>query len=175
MATEQTTLSSKEKKQKKVEKYAQMIKDSEALFLADTSLGAIETSEFKKALAEQNSKYHVISNRLFSLALDKAVKDKPTIKGFTGVVFCGDDPVGAAKKLYELVKENKAEVKFGYYAGEKIDSERAKVLSELPGHDELLGKVVYMVSYPISGLMNVLKGPMRQLVVVLNAVAERKA
>lgn len=172
---EEKRLSAKERKQKKVEEYAQLIKDSEAVFLADTRLEANETSEFKKALVEQGSKYHVISNRLFALALEKALADKPTIEGFTGVVFSGGDPVKAAKKLYELVKEDKAEIKFGYYAGEKIEADKVKTLAELPGRDELIGKVVYMTGYPITGLMGVLQGPMRNLVMVLNAVADKKS
>jgi len=172
---EEKKLSAKERKQVKVEEYAQMIKDSEAVFLAETKLGAIETSDLKKSLNEQNAKYHVISNRLFALALEKALKDKPVIEGFTGAIFCGGDPVEAAKKLYELVRTDKAEVKFGYYAGEKIEADKVKELSELPTRDVLLSKVVYMTGYPITGLMGVLKGPMRELVMVLNAVAEKKA
>src|ERR671932_536151 len=47
-------------------------------------------------------------------------------------------------------------------------------LSRLPGREQLIAQVVGGIQSPIAGLVNVLNGTIRNLAVVLNAVAEQK-
>lgn len=166
--------SAKDLKKLKVKEYTEKVKEAEAVFLAGANLTANEAVELKKKLSEHDGEYHVVKNRLFSIALDNAVGDKPEIKGFTGVVFAKGDPVAAAKSLYEVMKEGEGEVKFGYYGGERIEAEKVKELSELPGFEELVSKLAYMTAYPIKGLMNVLQAPVRDFTLVLQAIKDQK-
>lgn len=170
---EEAKLSSKQRKINKVKEYSDWIKKSEALFLAETRLTAQETQELKRKLSQTEAEYHVIHNRLFALAVADNLNEKPEIRGFTGAVFCYKDPVTAAKLLYELVKEEKATIKFGYYNRERVGEEKIKALSELPSREELLFKVIYLTRYPISGVMNALQSPIRQFLTSLQVLKER--
>jgi len=56
-----------------------------------------------------------------------------------------------------------------------VDKEKIKALAALPSKLELLGKVVATVKAPISGLVNVLAGNLRGLVIVLSGIKDKKS
>ena len=86
------------------------------------------------------------------------------------------DPVAPAKVLSEYAKKyEKLELKVGVVEGKVIDLNGIKALAELPSREVLIARVLGGFNAPISGLVNVLNGNIRGLVVALNAIAEQKA
>ena len=59
--------------------------------------------------------------------------------------------------------------------GQVIDVADVDALASLPSREELLAKLVGSMQAPISGLVNVLQGNIRNMVYVLDAVRAKKA
>ena len=77
-----------------------------------------------------------------------------------------------------MIKETKPEaltVKAGLADGQVIDVAAVDALASLPSREELLAKLVGSMQAPISGLVNVLQGNIRNMVYVLDAVRAKKA
>lgn len=168
-------LSSKELKRLKVKQYEEWLKNANAVILFDSLLPASEVWPVKKKLAEKGATYHVVKNRLFSRALNALYGTQPTIKGFTGAIFCSNDPIEPVKIIWELVKNNKLIIKFGYYNKEEIDSKKIEELANIPSYNELIGKLSYLIVYPIKGLLYIVQAPIKNFLITLSAVKEVKA
>ena len=93
----------------------------------------------------------------------------------TAVAFSAEDPVAPAKILNDFSKDHKAlEIKAGILDGKVIALDEVKALAELPSREELLAKLVGSMQAPISGLVNVLQGTIRNFVYTLEAVRQKK-
>jgi large subunit ribosomal protein L10 len=77
--------------------------------------------------------------------------------------------------LSEYAKKfDKLEIKVGVVEGKVIDLEGIKALADLPSREVLVARALGGLKAPISGLVNVLNGNIRGLVIALNAIAEQK-
>ena len=90
----------KQQKQEMVAMYKQLIEASSAvLFVRPQGVTANESVELKQSLSDLGSKYNVIKNNLFKIALREL--DMPEVaeleSGANAVVFCGEDFAAAAK------------------------------------------------------------------------------
>lgn len=100
------------------------------------------------------------------------------LEGPTAIAYSTEDVVAPAKILKEFIKETKTEaitVKVGIADGQVIDKASVDALANLPSRDELIAKIVGSMQAPISGLVNVLQGNIRNMVYVLDAVRAKKA
>ena len=100
------------------------------------------------------------------------------LEGPTALAYSTEDAVAPAKILKEFIKETKTEaltVKVGICDVQVIDAAGVEALANLPSREELLAKLVGSMQAPISGLVNVLQGNIRNMVYVLDAVRAKKA
>ena len=118
-------------------------------------------AEFRKAGAE----YRVYKNRLMLKALSElgytGLENK--LEGTTAVAFGYEDEVAPAKIVKESATETCAfAVKFGIYNNQVVDANAIKALASIPAREVLLAQLVGMLS-----------APMRNLAVVVKAIAEK--
>ena len=129
-------------------------------------------SEFRKAGAD----YKVYKNRLVLRALnDCGINlDESLFQGTLACAFGYDDEVAPAKILDKIISDTKKmEVKFGVLNGEKIDSAEVKALANLPTKEVLLVKLLSVLNGPATGLARVINAPVQNLVLALNAIANK--
>jgi large subunit ribosomal protein L10 len=141
-------------------------------------LNAGQLSSLRAGLRGVDGGFRVVKNTLAKRALDGHTAEglKDHFQGAVGVVFAWGDPAAAAKVVKEFNKEAKAfEVSAGFIEGEVLDAGGVKQIADLPSRDELLAKLVGSINSPIYGIVNVLAGPLRNLVYTLSAVADKKA
>ena len=98
--------------------------------------------------------------------------------GFRGSLassFGYQDPISLIKVLAKLSKEN-ADFKIlgGMVEGKVLSAAEIKELSKIPSKEVLLARLVGSIKGPISGFANVLRGNLRNLVGVLNAIQNNK-
>ncbi len=168
-------------KQKKevVKEISEKIKSAKALVFADyRGLTVEQDTELRNALRKAGVDYKVVKNTLtrFAAKENNLGGLDEFLNGPTAMALSDSDPVAPAKVLSEYAKKfEKLELKAGVVEGKIIDAEGIKALAELPPREVLIAKVLGGFNAPISGLVNVLNGNIRGLVVALNAIAEQKA
>ncbi len=168
-----------EQKKQVVQELADKVKAAQSIVLADyRGLTVEQDTELRNALRAAGVEYKVVKNTLTSLAVKESGLEglDSFLNGPTAMASSSTDAVAPAKVLSEFAKKfEKLELKVGVVEGKIIDVNGIKALAELPSREVLIAKVLGSFNAPISGLVNVLNGNVRGLVVALNAIAEQKA
>ncbi len=162
----------------KVAELKDLLSSSKGAVLVDyCGLTVAEDTELRSKMREAGVKYMVAKNTFIRIAakeagiegLDAYLEHNPA------VAFSAEDPVAPAKILNDFSKDHKAlEIKAGILDGKVIALDEVKALAELPSREELLAKLVGSMQAPISGLVNVLQGTIRNFVYTLEAVRQKK-
>jgi large subunit ribosomal protein L10 len=96
--------------------------------------------------------------------------------GPTSIAFTTGDVVAMAKVLSAYAKsEPKLEIRAGLIEGKIISPQEITALAELPPREVLLARLLASMQGPLTGLVGVLQGVLRQFLYVLCAVQEVKA
>ena len=151
-----------------------------AVFVGFSGLTVADVTKLRRKFREGGVEYKVIKNTLTRIAADELGYNAldAIFEGPTALAYSTEDAVAPAKILKEFIKETKTEaltVKAGLADGQVIDVAAVAALASLPSREELLAKLVGSMQAPISGLVNVLQGNIRNMVYVLDAVRAKKA
>lgn len=162
----------------KVAELKDLLSSSKGAVLVDyCGLTVAEDTELRSKMREAGVKYMVAKNTFIRIAAKEAGVEglDSYLEHNTAVAFSAEDPVAPAKILNDFSKDHKAlEIKAGILDGKVIALDEVKALAELPSRDELLAKLVGSMQAPISGLVNVLQGTIRNFVYTLEAVRQKK-
>lgn len=162
----------------KVAELKDLLSSSKGAVLVDyCGLTVAEDTELRSKMREAGVKYMVAKNTFIRIAAKEAGIEglDAYLEHNTAVAFSAEDPVAPAKILNDFSKDHKAlEIKAGILDGKVITLDEVKALAELPSREELLAKLVGSMQAPISGLVNVLQGTIRNFVYTLEAVRQKK-
>lgn len=165
-------------KREVVEGISAKMKAAKAMVFADyRGLTVEQDTLLRNALRKAGVDYKVVKNTLTRFAANENGLEglDSYLNGPTAMASSETDPVAPAKVLSEYAKKyDKLELKVGVVEGRIIDPSGIKALAELPPREVLIARVLGGLNAPISGLVNVLNGNIRGLVVALNAIAEQK-
>ncbi|PLV56595.1 50S ribosomal protein L10 [Thermotoga sp. SG1] len=175
----------RQQKEAIVKEMTEMFKRSSLALFADfAGFTVADLTELRSRLREKynnGARFRVVKNTLLNLSLKGAGYEEyeEFLKGPTAVLYVTDgDPVEAVRIIYNFYKEKNADLsklKGGFLEGRKFSSEEVEKIAKLPSKEELYAMLVGRVKAPISGLVFVLSGILRNLVLVLNAVKEKKS
>lgn len=165
-------------KHEQVKELSDKLKAAKGVVLADyRGLTVEQDTKLRKTLREAGIDYQVVKNSIVHFAAkDAGLSELDTyLTGPTALAISLTDPVAPSKMLAKFDKDfEKFEVKAGVVEGKVLDLAGVMVLSSLPSKEELIAKMLGSLKSPINGLVNVLNGNIRGLVVALNAIAEKK-
>ena len=162
-----------------------ILKDLEAKFsrakaaiLVDfNKLSVAKTMELRLLLKQIGADYKVAKKTLMKRVLksgDYIGVDIDELKTQVGVVFSYGDPVPAAQSIYKFSKINEALKILGGFIGLNWqDKNKIIILAKLPPREIILGQLVGVIASPLSGLVTVLSGNMRNLVNILNNIKNK--
>jgi large subunit ribosomal protein L10 len=146
--------------------------------LADyRGLNVADATKLRRTLREAGVEFRVVKNTMTRIAANEVgIQGLDTyLEGPTAIAFGFDDPVAAAKVLAEFAKGNKnLVIKAGIVEGKVVDEAGVKALAALPPREVLIAKMLGSMQAPITGLVNVLQGNIRNLVYALEAVRKQK-
>jgi large subunit ribosomal protein L10 len=165
----------------KIKATAQLIEGfggSDVLYLADfTGLNVKNITELRRRFRESGQRFVVVKNRLALRALEEL--DLPDIaeylRGPTGLIFAQDDPVGPAKTLRDFAKEfdNRPTLKVGIVNRSIVSAKEIEHLADLPPREVLLGGIAGSLTAPLSGIVGVIGGLLRDIAYMVEEVARK--
>ncbi len=143
----------------------------------EKGLSVAQMTQLKRLLREIKSEYVVTKKTLVEMATKEmsgdAVVDVYSMVGSLGLVVGpakekdganSEEPYGIAKKVYDFAKKNPALQFFGAFVGGVfISKEQFLEMAKMPSREVLIGRLLGMMRYPISGLA-----------IVLNQVGKQK-
>jgi large subunit ribosomal protein L10 len=164
-------------KERLVQELTDKLSQKDVTILTDyTGTGVQAVTELRKNFRENSVEYHVYKNTLARIAINNAGHEAllEHINGPTGYVF-SDDPVAPAKILVDFMKNNPtASIKCGLLDGQMLDVAQIKAIAILPPKDALIAQLLGQLMAPVTGLVNVLSGPARNLVYALEEIRKQK-
>ncbi len=169
----------KEKKPEIVREMHEKLLKSRGVFLVDfTGLNVASLMSVRARMKESEGELKVVKNTLLRIALSDT-DYLPVSKFLTGnnaIVFAYQDPIATAKQLVKSAEEfEHLTLKEGFIpGGEVLDAQGVEILSKIPGREELLGKLAYLFSYPVQGLVNVTSGIVKNLITILEQIKQTK-
>ena len=151
---------------------------AKAAFLVDfNKLPVSKAMELRRALKAMNAEYKVAKKTLINRVLRFGKFEDAKIDDFktqVGVVFGYDDPAPVANSIWKFSKINDALKILGGFLGLTWQGKDGIIaLAKLPSREILLGQVVGTIAAPLSGLVTVLSGNMRNLVGILNNIRSK--
>ncbi|MDR2006319.1 MAG: 50S ribosomal protein L10 [Acidaminococcales bacterium] len=167
-------------KQAQVAKIKEYLATAKGAVLADyRSITVAQDTDLRRKAREAGVQYQVLKNTLTRIAAKEAgiAGLDEYLEGLTAMAWSTTDAVAPAKLLSDFIKDNKLksyEIKAGVVDGRTIDANGVKQLASLPPREVLIAKLLGSMQAPISGLVNVLQGSLRNFVYALNAIKERK-
>lgn len=140
-------------------------------------LDVAEMTELRAKLREAGVDYKVVKNTLAKIAANNSDLSEinELFSGPTAIAFGIDDVVSPAKILDDFSEDHELlEIKGGFLNGEVISKEKVESLAKIPSREQLLAKAFASMKSPITGLVNVLSGNMRNFVSVLSQIKDQK-
>ena len=140
-------------------------------------LNVQEMSALRRQLREVDVELRVVKNTLARRAAAETDFERiaESFVGPTSIALTEGDVVAMAKVMTEYAKrEPKLEIRAGLAEGQLLTPERVAALAELPPREVLLAQALGSLKSPMSGLVGVLQGVVRQLVYVLAAVQRER-
>lgn len=169
-----------------IEEKSQVVSEIKAKFEASTAivladyrgLTVAQATQLRAQLRQAGVEYRVLKNTFVRRAANEVGVEglDPYLEGPTAVAF-STDPVAPAKVLSEFAKANKLktfQIKAGVLEGKVIGPEGVKALADLPSREVLLAMVLRGMQAPLTGMANVLQGPIRKMGYALEEVRKLK-
>ena len=154
---------------------------TKAVFVAEyRGMTVAQSTALRKKVREAGGELKISKNTLLRIAMKEAgLAELPEdlTKGPNIYALCYDDPVAVAKVLKEYAndKTQKAFIlKGGLLESQQLNLAQLMALADLPSKEVLRGQVVRTIAAPLSGLVNVLSGTMRNFVTCLAQIRDKK-
>jgi large subunit ribosomal protein L10 len=129
---------------------------STAVVLEFKGLSVVKDTAFRKSIRDSRGQYRVAKNTLLRLA----VKETPfeslsgQFRGNSAVATTHEDIIGLAKAIQTFLKDNPAAtLKAAIMDGKAVTPAEFQAIAELPSRETLIGKLLFLMQYPIQGLV----------------------
>ncbi|MDP3004240.1 MAG: 50S ribosomal protein L10 [Candidatus Azambacteria bacterium] len=168
----------KEQKQNILNDLTDKFSRAKAAILVDfNKLSVSKTMELRRNLKSTDAEYKVAKKTLISRVLRfghfKDV-DLDNFKTQVGIVFSYVDPVATAQSVWKFSRVNEAlKILGGFIGFDWQNKDKIMALAKLPPREILLWQLVRTIAAPLSGLVGVLSGNMRNLVDLLNNIKNK--
>lgn len=168
----------KKEKEEAVRQLHHSFKELHNVFLVDfRGLKVVDAISLRRKIKEVASHYKVVKNTLALRAVEdtplEGLKDEFT--GPTGVAYTKENPVVLAKVLIGFAADQVGiKIKKAIVDGELLTAEEVKELAYLPPKLELIGKLVSVLKYPLSGMLSYLQTPISNFIWTIDQIRLQK-
>ena len=169
-------MKNREQKRKEVEGLRADLEQVPNVLVSEFSkITVAQEYELRKQVRTAGGRYRVVKNAVAELAArgtsaESALKN---LVGPTAVAYTEKDPVALAKILVAYAKANPSFVfKAGVVEGRAVSIQKIAELAALPGREELIVRVLYMLNAPARGVASTVTAVARSLASVVNQAVE---
>lgn len=167
-----------QEKAEAIDELAELLSRAKLAILTDyRGLSVTGLQGLRATLRPLNAEFKIAKNTLTRIASEKAGIEglTPMLEGPLALVLAYDDVVAPSKAISDFARTSRIlTIKGGVLENSIVTAREIEDLATLPSREELLGKLLGLINSPIQGLVNVLSGPSRGFVQVLNAYAEKQ-
>jgi len=169
-------------KEKLLEEFKGIFSQSVGGILVDYQGSTVEQlTNLRKNLFQKNAKFRVLKNSLAKIAVEGTPFEgiKSDLVQNRALVYSDEDVVSTAKIMADEAKnnDNMKLISAVLITGEKgdiLDVNGIKELSLLPGKEELIAKLLFLLNAPITNFVRVLNEVPASAVRVLQSIADSK-
>jgi large subunit ribosomal protein L10 len=130
----------------------------------------VEDNRLRRSVQSVGGKYRVVKNTLAEHA-GKGTPAEPLLKGLSGtnsISYTATDPVALAKALTKIAKDVPTfKFKAGIVEGRVLSIAEIQQLAQLPSKEELISKIMFLLSSPAQRAASVMAGVTRNLAVTI--------
>ena len=150
-----------EAKKSEVEEIKNLINSSKSVVLVDyKGINVSDDTAFRKELRQSNVTYKVIKNTLFEKACEQlgisGLEEK--LNGTTAFAFSGEDETAAPRLVKNAMKDySTLSIKAGLYNGKAIEEKEVVALASIPGKEQLVAQLLYVLNAPVASLARAFK------------------
>ena len=167
---------SQEKKEKVKQLKKWFEKADSLLVLHYKSLTVSEANDLRGILKDYDVDLRVLKNTLTRIALSGTSRESlvPFVEGPVAVVFIRGEAAGVARAVREFSRGRTDLFFQGGMIGETVlSAEQVSTIASLPSREVLLAQALGSAAGPLSGLVGVCAGPVRKMLAIFNALAEK--
>lgn len=138
---------------------------------------ALEFDQIRKDLRKKKIWFEIVKNSLAAIAFKEigVTGLVSFLKGPSGIVSGGEDPVIMAKETIEWSKKISAlSLQGGFIDGVVVSADEIKKLAKLPTMPVLRVQIIAGINAPITGVAGVFGAVLRNLVTVFQGVKDKK-
>ena len=151
--------------------------ETDIIFTDHSGVNSENTYDIRNKLADIDAKIKIIKNTLALIAANQVYSEldlSEILTGPTSIISARD--IAAAAKLAKSFTRNfeTFKIKAGIIDGKLYDSENINKLASLPSKEILIAQLLGLLLNPLTGLVTVLSGVPKNLVVVLDAIKKQK-
>ena len=154
------------------------IKDRNSTFIINYSnVSASDFNNLRLELRKVGASVFIAKNTSSKRALKKTKLDEMLdfVEGPTAFIWGGNEAVPVSKVISKFAKGKEGvKVRGGLLDKEVIDDDRINTLASLPSKEILQAMALRAIQSPITGLLGVLNGSLRQVVYVIKQLSEKK-
>ena len=155
--------------------------------LSGASLGVVteyrgltvaQLNKLRRELQGVGASYRVSKNTLTRRAIKETAFAKldELLRGPTGLVTTGKDPVAVAKILVKFAEQNdKLKISGGVLDGEALPASGVNALAKLPSREVLLGQVIGTLIAPMTQFLAAVDAALRTPAVMVDALERERA
>ena len=173
----------KEEKAVIIEEISEKFKSNMSFYFTDASgFTVAEVNDLRRKCFEKGIEYKVVKNTLIKKALEKLDQDVSSLndevlKGFTGIMFSGENASEPAKLIKAFKKNDSqdrpklkgASIEYDLFIGE----DQLGLLSAFKSKNELIGEVIGLLQSPAKTVNSSLQSGQNTIAGLVKALSER--
>lgn len=167
----------REQKEKRYTELREQLDGVETVFVMENSgLSVNEVNVLRSEIRKIDATYKVFKNSVVRLAVEgtplEAIGEE--LNGPNSFAYTRGDGVELAKVLRGFAKDHEGlAFKKAFVEGQLLDRDQAVKVADLPGRDELVAKMLFLLQSPMRRLVTALNSPVQNLAFVMQQIADK--
>ncbi|NIM13124.1 MAG: 50S ribosomal protein L10 [Candidatus Aminicenantes bacterium] len=164
-------------KKQQADELSKIFQSSGAYLFDYRGLTVAEMNDLRERVKNLGANVKVFKNRLAIKYFEKERKPqgRDLFKGPLAVAYANDNFVEVAKVMVDFEKENNnVQIMAGFIEQTYVDKDKIKHVATLPGKEQLLAQLAFLISMPLKKMGMALSAPLRNMLILMKNLKDKK-